>query len=351
MSRDDELEPILGPWMKRNALDAPPDLLLRVMREVDTMSERERTSSRSWLSLFGASPATGWILATAAVAVMAIAVGFFIANLPRTPTAGPGASPTPTPVVTPALSGTDVIDRVIAAWNSGDGPATRALYALNGEVRILVDAGTWTEMYSGRDAISATVVDRVPYHFAIARTGTALELGHFVAEPFTWTATNGSGQGICVYQIQQDSLVVGHYCFGESVAQPAPAGTTSSAAVRALVIDSITAQNASEGARVTEFFTPTAEWRSWINGTEWGATMIGRDEITAAWDAVSQTGPLVTLTGGIIQQGSFVAYAATATAGNVSTPVVAVLRINADHLIQYGWVLGDRALTGVAPAQ
>lgn len=95
MTRDNGLDPILGPWMRRNALAAPDDLLDRVMTEVETMTQRP-AAGMSW---FGATPAHTLMTATAIVAAAALAVGILIGNNVRIGPA-PSASASPTPTVT-----------------------------------------------------------------------------------------------------------------------------------------------------------------------------------------------------------------------------------------------------------
>ena len=44
----DDLDQLLRPWMQRHAPDAPNELVLRIIGEIETMSEHAPT--RSWLS-------------------------------------------------------------------------------------------------------------------------------------------------------------------------------------------------------------------------------------------------------------------------------------------------------------
>jgi hypothetical protein len=90
MRRDIDIEPLLSPWMERQARSAPDDLLPRVMREVGTMSQ-ESTTIRAWLY---PSSTVGWMTGGIAVVAMAIALGVFLANLRGLP-AGEPSSPSP----------------------------------------------------------------------------------------------------------------------------------------------------------------------------------------------------------------------------------------------------------------
>jgi hypothetical protein len=108
MTREDGLDPILQPWMQRNAPPAPDDLLPRVMREVETVSQRTRT----WPSFLAFSPAGTWAGVAAAV-ILAVAAGWMLLGGHGPFVGGPNASATPTPAPAPAgaevHSGTDPI--------------------------------------------------------------------------------------------------------------------------------------------------------------------------------------------------------------------------------------------------
>ena len=92
MSRD--IEPLLAPWMERQARGAPYDLLPRVMREVRSMSQESRAFGAGLLSF----SMVAWLTGGIAIVATAIAAGVLIANLSGAPAGGQGSpSPTATP--------------------------------------------------------------------------------------------------------------------------------------------------------------------------------------------------------------------------------------------------------------
>lgn len=98
----DDFEPILQPWMERQARTAPHGLLLRVMTEVETMSQEATLRSRLSMSAI-----TGMALAGAALLAITLAVTMFVANLLGPPTGGPTASPSPAATTGARTDGTD----------------------------------------------------------------------------------------------------------------------------------------------------------------------------------------------------------------------------------------------------
>jgi hypothetical protein len=339
MSRDDELEPILRPWMERNAPDAPPDLLLRVMREVDTMSERERTGGRSWLSLFSTSPATGWILAAAAVAVMAIAVGFFIANLPGTPSAGPGATPTPAVTSDP----TTVVDPLIAGWNSGDGAQAGRYYSTGAEARFAIDSGDYTEAYLGQSTIAAEVASRASIGFTITRTGDVMRQGAFVAFPLIWESSTGNGEGVAILEVATNGLVTRHYVFGASTATPARQSVVLHAGSQAAFLDAeLRTLNAHDGEANASQYAEGAEWRLGLGSGAWTEVYVGRDAIAATTEERAGIAFKVTRTGNMVSQGSFVLYPWTYTSSAGSGEGIVVFQLPDQGFlgITRQWVIG-----------
>lgn len=111
MNRNDDIESVLSPWMSRQGRSAPDDLLLRVMSEVDTMSQESRTIGMGMLRF---SP-IGWLLTGVAVLTIAVAAVIFIVNLP---TLAPPSGASPVPSQTPAASPTQV--RLVEPDPAGD---------------------------------------------------------------------------------------------------------------------------------------------------------------------------------------------------------------------------------------
>jgi hypothetical protein len=97
MNRNDEIESVLSPWMSRQGRRAPDDLLLRVMWEVEDVSQESRTIGMGvlWSSVLG------WVTAGVAVIAMAAVAAAFVANLGASPAGTPG-SPSPTAAPTSA---------------------------------------------------------------------------------------------------------------------------------------------------------------------------------------------------------------------------------------------------------
>lgn len=91
MNRNDDIESLLSPWMSRQGRRAPDDLLLRVMWEVETMSQESMAIRVGILR----SSLVGWVVGGLAVITMAVATGLLIANLRAGPAGAPG-SPSPT---------------------------------------------------------------------------------------------------------------------------------------------------------------------------------------------------------------------------------------------------------------
>lgn len=87
------------------------------------------------------------------------------------------------------------------AVNAHDGAAAIHNFAEDGEWRIALGSGDWTEVYVGSPAIAAATAERATTGFAVARTGSMVRQGSFVVHPWTSTSTAGSGQGIAVFRL------------------------------------------------------------------------------------------------------------------------------------------------------
>lgn len=94
----DDAEHVLRPWMQRQARNAPDDLLLRVMAEVDATNQQ----SAGWRNVNGIT-AMGWITSAVAIAAVTTALALFVSRLPPAPAGNSGA--------TPSAAATGVADR------------------------------------------------------------------------------------------------------------------------------------------------------------------------------------------------------------------------------------------------
>lgn len=129
MTSNDRIEPVLQSWMARNAPPTPPDLLLRVLSEVDTMSQRTRTWPIGWLS---ATHLPVLATVTAVVAIIAVAAGLFFVN-GSAPAPGANATPTATAINSgpvPSAATSKVSNGLSLEQTVFLGDAPKQLYAL-----------------------------------------------------------------------------------------------------------------------------------------------------------------------------------------------------------------------------
>jgi hypothetical protein len=339
--REDELERILRPWMRRHAPDAPNAFVLRMVQEIETMSEQAPTSG--WLTRFAAWPATAWVAAVTAIVILAAAGGFLFANLTTAPTIGDGATPTPLP--SPSESGDAIIvDGLLAAWNDGESQdATSRYVQFTPVVRFMIDSGDITKSLSTDARIQAAVVAWSADDSVMTRTGAIIRQGPFLAFPMTWTSSASSGNGVGLVRIDPGTgLILEHYLIGSTspdLASAAPA----SAEILAMIDGELTAENAADGAAASAYYAADADARGLARGDLAGTVLIGRSAIA---DAISHNTGTATRTGDPIRQGPFVFYPGTTVSSKgEGDEGFNVVELDAHGLIRHAWTIGDRMPT------
>lgn len=340
---DDELELVLRPWMQRHAPAAPSELVLRIYGEIEAMPEH--APSRGWLSRFAAWPAA-WA-ATAAVAVVLLVAGAMLVSFSRLPAVGD--QPTPTPTISPAPSGAAATaDTLITAWNSGDVQQVAGLYdhtlpSSAPIVRFMIDSGAPTQQLALADLPAAVTT----WHAAgtvMTRTGDVLAQGPYAAYPVTWTASDGSFNGVEVLRLTAGGLVSEQYLIGAS--STTANGTAAGTEVVASIHDGMQAIAARLGASSADLFALTAEVHEFQEGAGSGDA-IGRAAIAAIFPPVPA--PSTAHVGSVVTQGPFAVYGASnpTTSGAVEQGFT-VLELSADGSIQGSWAI--RAETAIAPS-
>ena len=349
-SLEEDLDQVLRPWMQRHAPDAPNTLVLRIIEEIETMSEQ--APSRGWLSRITAWPAAAWAATVTAIAILAAAGGILISNLSTTPVVGTGATPTPTPLVSPAPSNpTAIVDGLLAAWNAGDSQDAVSRYiAATPIVRFMIDSGEITQRLSTDAAIQAAVVAWSADGSVMNRTGDITRQGSFAAFPMTWISSTGSANAVGIVRIDPGTgLVREHYVIGTS-SNPASA-VPASAALVSMIDKNLAARNTFDAAGASAVFAPDAEWRTMKNGDPISADL-GRSAIANDY-ATWSPGWTWSRTGAPIVQGPFVFYPETAIGPGEGDEGIGVLEINADGLIRYAWDIGvvnNQLLGSAAPS-
>ena len=337
----DDLDQLLRPWMQRHAPDAPNELVLRIIGEIETMSEHAPT--RSWLSRFSTWPASAWGAAAAALVVIAIAIGVLYLNLVGTPT--PANQPTPSPRAS-AADPTAVADALITTWNAGDGHAAVALYgpSANPLVRLMIDSATpTTELVTTADVESYLAT----WHArgsVLTRTGSVQVEGPFAVYPVTWTSNDGSFDGMSVIRISAAGLVSEQYLMGATAS-----GTSPQVDAAQLVNDLRDASNASDGTAASSLFDTQVAGQVIEDGAMEGGLF--RTGLTQAIDngtACCETN------GGILTQGPFIAHTDVVTnptlLPGVEVEGIEVLEVNGSGLIRDIWRFDTRVPLPGSPA-
>ncbi len=336
---EEELEQILRPWMHRHAPDAPNTFVLRMIGEIETMSERAPT--RGFLSRFAAWPAAAWAATLAAVAIIVAAGGILFANLTGAPAVGNGASPTPLPDPRPT-DATAIVDGLLSAWNSGDPQDAIGRYIpLTPNVRFITDSGDVTTRLSNEPKIQAAVVAWSGEGSVMTRTGPVVRQGALVAFPMTWTSPNSSGNGVQVLRLDPGSgLVLVQYVIGATSSNLASSGRASADIVSMLDAE-LAAENAADGPAGSALVAADAEYRWLLRGDLRGAAAIGRSAVEV-WIASGLGSVTGIRTNTPATQGPFVFYAGKVTAADGSDrgDGINVYELDANGLIRYGWNIG-----------
>jgi hypothetical protein len=357
MTRDESLDPILQPWMERNAPVAPDDLLPRVMREVETVSQRTRT----WPSLVAFLNVGAWAAAAGVVAMLAVVIGFTILSSSGNPTGGPHpvvtstpsptASPTPHPSFPPPTSPQAAIDAMLAAWNAGDVDTVYRDYAPITYLHIVNDSVEDTETYNGREAIAATLVDPARRGCAFIRTGSFMNQGLIEgsggllhqdalwAYPFRYVCPGSGLNGFVVLRINQNQIET------QWVVVVPTANPQEPVSAPAAVVELLDGCSVWNEADLTRCWAADFEQRLSLasRSGDFTESHSGREGMRAWASAVPEPEFAATRTGPVIQVGDLIAYPFTwATGGDQPNDGINIIRLNAEHTqFLTEWVLSD----------
>lgn len=190
MNRDDDLEPILVPWMARNARPAPDDLMQHVMAEVDAVKQRASRgpawSSWTWSRQLASVAATG------VFAVLVIAIGVALVNMPRLPATG----------VDPDRA---FVEEYLDTLENGTVEDYVAYYA---EDAISFGPETAPGAAVGREEIAAAFRAFHAYGTDVALVGEVSHYGPFLTFEITWENGMGlHGTGVNTLMLDADGLI------------------------------------------------------------------------------------------------------------------------------------------------
>lgn len=253
------------------------------------------------------------VYARLAAAGVVVALGFtlFGVALPlvgTSPTVTPSPSvpsPSPSPTPTPTANATVIADRLIAAWNAGDGQRAATLYAsvqypVAPLARFFVDSADATGSYLRATNIASGVTAWHEQGAVLTRTGDVLTQGSYAAFPVSWTSADGSFDGVEVIRLSADGLVGEQELIGAAASASAP----SSSPDMVTFIDQVeAAQNASNGSAAPTLYAPDVHARVFRGGAL-SNSVDDRSQIASAIDR--GTACVVTRTGGVETQGPFV---------------------------------------------
>lgn len=341
--QNEDLEQVLRPWMQRHAPDAPNELVLRILGEIDTMSEHAPSQNR--LSRFAAWPATAWAATAVAVAAIAVAGGIFLTNLLGAPSVGNVATMSPAPT---QASPTAVADNLIAAWNAGDGQQAASLYARYAQVGFMVDSPGFSPLLYTASDVTSAVQSWHDNGSVLTRTGSVLTEGPFIAYSVTWTSSGGTFAGVEVLRVSA-GLVSEHYRI--AVSSSGPSGTPPALDATKLVDDLLAAQNASDGSTASSLLAADAQ--GWVVGDgSLKNNVTDRSHFVQAIN--SGTACCETRTSSVETQGPFVLFSDTLT--NPSLPPgeehqeIQIFELNGAGQIHYLWEIGTRITLSATPA-
>jgi hypothetical protein len=335
---------LLQSWLDQRASTSSSDLLFQVMREVETVEQKG--STRAWISWFADSPAAGWMMATAAVAVLAVAVVVFVSNpFGTAPPAGGGATPTPTATVEPTptpyptplpLSTEGLVDQLLADWNAGDYEAAMQIYSPVASFRWADNQGGWNREASGAAQIKETFAGT---DVTFTRTGSMVQQGSWVAVPVTYELDGRQGDAIAVLEVR-NGFVPYHFVFGADQSPVSAAQPASEAIVQ--VVDGLTAAlNAHDGEAHASFFASTGQMRDFVNQGVAPFEYLSQAAIAEYTVAGSEANFHLVRAGAVLQEGAFAIVPWTASWTNRTAAGVTVLQLDAANLILNCWVVGD----------
>lgn len=188
MNRDDDLEPILGPWMARNAPRAPGGLLQDIIARVDAVEQRT-TRWPSWVTV--ARPLVG-VASTALVALLLVAIGLVVLN--RVP--APGAQPD---------ADSAYVERYLDLLRDGTAEEFTALYAPNA---LMFSPETDPAVAQGREEIATGFKVFHDFGTRLTLSGAPSRYGPFLTYRFTWENDLGShGTGVTTLLFNEQGLI------------------------------------------------------------------------------------------------------------------------------------------------
>lgn len=342
MTRDESFESILQPWMERNAPPTPQDLLPRVMREVDTVSQRTTT----WPRLLFSTHPTAWVVATAAAAILAVSVGTFLLASGTRPV---GADATPAPNDGASLTtAAEIIDASVTAFNAHDSVAAAHLFTQNATYRVALGKPSWDIIVDGLDSITEEFANHEPPD-VLARHGSVLENGAFAATPVSWTfdlsvgpvASDYKGSGFQIWQLDGSRVQSWWILTSDGIPDTEPVAIGPGWAPANLVTELLAAWNTRDASSIGSLFTPTGQAHFAIGSADWTAVYQSPAAIASALSDVGIAPGTFTRTGAIIRYGRMLAFAATLSTGDETAKVFVVLRMSTDDsLIVDQWVFG-----------
>ncbi len=141
------------------------------------------------------------ILALAAAVLLGVIGGVVV---------GRATAPDPPPPAGLATSQVaDLLASRVSAVNDGDKESIAIHYSTNAVVE--EHDQDPPVIYSGNERIASVLSGYQLLGFRIQQQGVAMQQGSWVAEPLTWS----NGEGIAVYEIDDDGVIAHQWVFGE----------------------------------------------------------------------------------------------------------------------------------------
>jgi len=346
MTRDESLDPILQPWMERNAPAAPNDLLPRVMREVETVSQRTTTWPRL---LFSAHP-TAWVLATAAAAILAVSLGVFLVSSGARPIGG-DATPAPSGQAAGPTTTAELIDANLAAFNAHDSVATARLFTEDATYRAAIGWSYWNYSADGLDAIKQEFATHAAPDVA-TRDGSVLENGSFAAAPLSWTVSwtgEGTsspvstmlGSGFAVWHLDGMKVQSWSVFTVDGIPTGEPAAWEAANDPDNIVSKLIAMWNTRDASAASALFAVNGQARFALGSSDWTAEYQSPQAIRSALTDFGTAPGTFTRTGAVIKYGRLVTFAATLSSDDGAAKVFVILKLSPDNtLVLDQWVIG-----------
>jgi hypothetical protein len=235
----------------------------------------------------------------------------------------------------------DLVDRLIAGWNSGDAVTTARLYAPSADYRAAIGSGEWNRDYHGRTAIVGGITVMTRGELAMSRTGPVLEDGRFVAFPFAWKSGSDTGDAIALLKVVDGSIAL-HYVFATDSGIPDVQASSPPSEVSSVLDAELAALNRWDGEANAAYYTPNAEWRIMVSaGVDPTELYRTRSQIAATTEDRALFFFKVTRTGWMLQQGDLVVYSWYMRASVGQANGFAVFCLDPDRQIVNQWVVGE----------